>query len=151
MSRFATPQIQWSGQIRFSRVAVTAKLRKLRLVTVTLEWKCWLLLPGASEPRLRSLNRRASSFGLSRYIKQREQPEQSYRLQLEISPTRRNHHGQKTNLYTLVDPVSPPSETVAQQPSLVEAPGTAPGSDKLIALAVYHHSQTDFHRLTPTI
>jgi hypothetical protein len=50
------------------------------------EKKCWLLLPGASEPRLRSLNRRASSFGLSRYIKQREQPEQSYRLQLEISP-----------------------------------------------------------------
>jgi hypothetical protein len=102
--------------------------------------KCWLLLPGASEPRLRSLNRRASSFGLSRYIKQREQPEQSYRLQLEISPTRRNHHGQKTNLYTLVDPVSPPLKSIALQSSLVEAPGTAPGSDKLIALAVYHHS-----------
>ncbi len=55
------------------------------------------------------------SFGLSRYIKQREQPEQSYRLQLEISPTRRNHHGQKTNLYTLVDPVSPPSKRLREK------------------------------------
>ena len=104
--------------------------------------KCRFLLPGTGEPRLKSLNPRASSFGLSRYIKQREQPEQSYRLQLEISPTRRNHHGQKTNLYTLVDPVSPPSEHFALQSVLVEAPGTAPGSDKLIALAVYHHSHS---------
>jgi hypothetical protein len=58
----------------------------MQLETNLFVGKCRFLLPGTGEPRLRSLNPRASSFGLSRYIKQREQTEQSYRLQLENSP-----------------------------------------------------------------
>jgi hypothetical protein len=54
------------------------------------------------------------------------------------------HAERKLTLYALVDPVSPPPETTL--PSglkwlLVEAPGTAPGSDGFITMAVYRHSR----------
>src|SRR5262245_500303 len=55
---------------------------------------------------------------------------------------RRYHPGQKRTLYTLVDPISPPAEAALAIPrSLVEAPGTAPGSDGFIVMAVYRHSR----------
>jgi len=35
------------------------------------------------------------------------------------------------------------SEAFCFQPELVEAPGTAPGSDELIPTSVYRHSRTN--------
>ena len=59
------------------------------------------------------------------------------------------HAEQKHNLYTLVEAVSPPQNALSQAECvLVEAPGTAPGSEKLIIEAIYHHSQLV---LTPKI
>jgi hypothetical protein len=54
--------------------------------------------------------------------------------------------GKKLALYALVDPVSPPPKCSGTQafwnPSiLVEAPGTAPGSEWFIATAIYFHSR----------
>src|ERR1700744_1176836 len=72
---------------------------------------------------------------------------------------RRNHTEKKHALYALVDPVSPPPKPVlismtgksgyrfseyghAQfERILVEAPGTAPGSEWFIATAIYFHSR----------
>src|SRR6201999_2564604 len=72
---------------------------------------------------------------------------------------RRNHTEKKHALYALVDPVSPPPKPVligmtgksgyrfseyghAQfERALVEAPGTAPGSEWFIATAIYFHSR----------
>src|SRR5438105_4060438 len=44
-------------------------------------------------------------------------------------------------LYTLVDPVSPPPKPACSAWILVEAPGTAPGSERFIATSVYRHSR----------
>jgi hypothetical protein len=53
-----------------------------------------------------------------------------------------NHTERKLALYALVDPVSPPSgAAVRRQKDLVEAPGTAPGSDGFITTAIYRHSR----------
>lgn len=57
--------------------------------------------------------------------------------------------GENNPFTTLVDPVSPPSETHPwfREPKsdadafMVEAPGTAPGSDTLIPNRVYRHSR----------
>src|ERR1700753_1912022 len=72
---------------------------------------------------------------------------------------RRNHTEKKHALYALVDPVSPPPKPVlitmtgksgyrfseyghAQfERALVEAPGTAPGSEWFISTAIYFHSR----------
>jgi hypothetical protein len=43
-------------------------------------------------------------------------------------------------LYTPVDPISPPSNTVRER-HVVEAPGTAPGSEWFITTAIYCHSR----------
>src|ERR1700682_5747135 len=43
--------------------------------------------------------------------------------------------------YTLVDPVSPPPKPACSTRILVEAPGTAPGSERFIATSVYRHSR----------
>jgi len=52
---------------------------------------------------------------------------------------------ESTALYTLVDPISPPSDAAgkkfALQRHVVEAPGTAPGSEWFITTAIYRHSQ----------
>src|SRR5437016_4521953 len=43
--------------------------------------------------------------------------------------------------YTLVDPVSPPPKPECSARILVEAPGTAPGSERFITTSVYRHSR----------
>ena len=70
-------------------------------------------MPGACEPRLSRLKAKGFDFGLSRRIKQREQPEHSCHWQLLIGPLRRYHLEQKHTLYALVDPISPPSQAAA--------------------------------------
>ena len=45
------------------------------------------------------------------------------------------------NLYALVDPGSPPKAGAWPEMEMVEAPGTAPGSDGFIAKPVYRHSR----------
>lgn len=75
------------------------------------------------------------------------------------------HAERKITLYTLVDPISPPSTThlvfISQAIGLplylapqtytrgqmldglmVEAPGTAPGSEWFITMSIYRHSET---------
>src|SRR6202042_1080814 len=56
---------------------------------------------------------------------------------------RRNHTEKKHVLYALVDPVSPPPKpaSLVFRWVLVEAPGTAPGSEWFIATAIYFHSR----------
>src|SRR5690606_12762135 len=49
----------------------------------------------------------------------------------------------KSTLYALVDPISPPPQAAASQRPRVEAPGTAPGSDRFIAVFVYRHSRRE--------
>ena len=59
--------------------------------------------------------------------------------------------GKNFDFTTHVDPVSPPYNSINSRISrfnsadyreiLVEAPGTAPGSDTLILQSVYHHSR----------
>ena len=45
------------------------------------------------------------------------------------------------NLYALVDPGSPPKAGKFTGNRMVEAPGTAPGSDGFITKPVYRHSR----------
>ena len=53
------------------------------------------------------------------------------------------------NLYALVDPGSPPQAGALPELEMVEAPGTAPGSDGFIAKPVYRHSrQADSANIT---
>src|SRR6185437_3646419 len=56
-----------------------------------------------------------------------------------------NNTGKKRALYTLVDPISPPPKPAELSGVpwriLVEAPGTAPGSEWFIATAIYFHSR----------
>src|ERR1700744_1280360 len=57
---------------------------------------------------------------------------------------RRNHTEKKRALYALVDPISPPPKPdfrVQKWRVLVEAPGTAPGSEWFIATVIYFHSR----------
>ena len=70
---------------------------------------------------------------------------------------RRNHTEKKRALYALVDPISPPPKLSSHDPEkwvpvfqirscpdwrvLVEAPGTAPGSEWFIATVIYFHSR----------
>ena len=57
---------------------------------------------------------------------------------------RRNHTEKKRALYALVDPISPPPKpafNVRTSRVLVEAPGTAPGSEWFIATVIYFHSR----------
>jgi len=60
---------------------------------------------------------------------------------------RRNHTEKKRVLYALVDPVSPPPKPSGMirksgfRKALVEAPGTAPGSEWFIATVIYFHSR----------
>ncbi len=58
-------------------------------------------------------------------------------------PIRWYHAERKFNLYAVVDPVSPPSDAALHISKLhvVEAPGTAPGSDQFITKTIYRHSQ----------
>jgi hypothetical protein len=49
--------------------------------------------------------------------------------------------GKNRAFTTLVDPVSPPSTPFGERGRMVEAPGTAPGSDTLIPRGVYRHSR----------
>ena len=54
---------------------------------------------------------------------------------------RRNHTEKKRALYALVDPISPPPKAASRRRVLVEAPGTAPGSEWFIATVIYFHSR----------
>jgi hypothetical protein len=49
--------------------------------------------------------------------------------------------GKNRAFTTLVDPVSPPSIPLHERERMVEAPGTAPGSDTLMPRGVYRHSR----------
>src|SRR6266851_8441851 len=65
---------------------------------------------------------------------------------MRLARYRRYHAEQKHALYALVDPISPPPKP--RKPlrfpdgwALVEAPGTAPGSERFITTAIYRHSR----------
>ena len=48
----------------------------------------------------------------------------------------------KHTLYALVDPISPPvAPLLTSGAEMVEAPGTAPGSNGFITMAIYRHSR----------
>jgi hypothetical protein len=40
-----------------------------------------------------------------------------------------------------VEPISPPPKSACLKRAWVEAPGTAPGSERLITMPIYHHSR----------
>src|SRR5437763_17207039 len=98
-----------------------------------------LLLPAATAPRLPELNSLGLQNGLSNCVTQPEQPEHSCRLQLLHSPITAEQYREKAR------PLRPRRSCFAPaEPHLwwawVEAPGTAPGSERLIAAALYFHS-----------
>jgi len=106
------------------------------------KWR--LLLPGASEPRLTVRTIRSSSEAVA-LLRRRDVLPHSCHLQLLRWPDNGGYHAErKHSLYALVDPVSPPSKTIvigSVRLLLVEAPGTAPGSDRFITQAIYRHSR----------
>src|SRR6185437_7148439 len=79
-----------------------------RLIHVLCHLKWRLLLPGASEPRLKLL--RPQGFRSVFRTALRGQGNRSIVVvgNYESGPIRRNHPEQKHALYALVDPVSPP-------------------------------------------
>ena len=118
-----------------------------------MKWR--LLLPGASEPRLTELNPLGLQDGFSDCVTQPEQPEQSCRWQLLQWPDNGGTMPSKSSSFTPSSilfrprrsplPLSLPAcgERV-RVGTWVEAPGTAPGSERFITTSVYRHS-----RVTP--
>src|SRR5436305_14955396 len=106
-----------------------------------MKWR--LLLPGASEPRLTELNPLGLQNGLSNCVTQPEQPEHSCRLQLLHSPITAELYREKTRPLRPRRSCFAPAETRQARlvRVLVEAPGTAPGSEWFIATAIYFHSR----------
>ena len=93
------------------------------------------------DPAWRSLTHQDFRLGLSNCVTQPEQPEHSCRLQLLHSPITAEPYREKTR------PLRPrrswfaPAETHPKERVLVEAPGTAPGSEWFIATVIYFHSR----------
>ena len=81
------------------------------------------------EPRLRPLFRR------------QQRVQRRYRWHLCVALYGGTMPGKNRAFTTLVDPVSPPSIPLAERERMVEAPGTAPGSDTLMPRGVYRHSR----------
>src|SRR5437763_14275383 len=100
-----------------------------------------LLLPAATAPRLPELNSLGLQNGLSNCVTQPEQPEHSCRLQLLHSPITAEQYREKTRPLRPRRSCFAPAETHLCGWALVEAPGTAPGSEWFIAAAIYFHSR----------
>src|SRR5205085_5709912 len=109
--------------------------------TTQMQMKWRLLLPGASEPRLTELNPPGLQDGLSNCVTQPEQPEHSCRLQLLHSPITAEQYREKARPLRPRRSCFAPAETHALWRAWVEAPGTAPGSERFIAAALYFHSR----------
>ena len=120
------------------------------------KWR--LLLPGASEPRLTELNPLGLQTWSFKPLTRPEQPEHSCRLQLVLWPDNGGTMPGKRASFTPSSILFRPrsgSRRGNQQPAvclmpvaalgadleLVEAPGTAPGSDGFITTAIYRHSR----------
>src|SRR3569833_2592962 len=105
------------------------------------KWR--LLLPGASEPRLTAAKTaRACRLGQSSCVTQPEQPEHSCRWQLWNWPDNGGTMPSKSLLFTPSSILFRPRRyrpVVGIQAALVEAPGTATGSDGFITTDVYRH------------
>ena len=105
-----------------------------------IKWR--LLLPGASEPRLTELNPSGLQSGFSNCVTQPEQPEHSCRLQLLHSPITAEPYREKASpLRPRRSCFAPARTRNLPGRALVEAPGTAPGSEWFIAAAIYFHSR----------
>src|SRR5258708_22193818 len=99
------------------------------------------MLPGASVPGLTELSPSGLETWFFKPLTRPEQPEHSCRLQLLHSPITAEPYREKTR------PLRPrrswfaPAETRLLPGALVEAPGTAPGAEWVIATAIYFHSR----------
>ncbi len=94
-------------------------------------------MPGTSEPRLKVQPLR-TCFGLVTQLTLRFRPLQSYRLQLQFKPDNGGTMPSKKAPFTPSSILFRPHQNQVIQ-ALVEAPGTAPGSEWFISMSVYRH------------
>src|SRR5215813_14396079 len=104
----------------------------------SLKWR--LLLPGASEPRLTELNPSGLYIGLSNRLRGLSNRSIVVIGNYEFGPISAVPCRAKARPLRPRRSYFAPAETCARR-ALVEAPGTAPGSDGFIATAIYRHSR----------
>src|SRR5215813_7536868 len=104
----------------------------------SLKWR--LLLPGASEPRLTELNPSGLYIGLSNRLRGLSNRSIVVVGNYECGPISAVPCRAKARPLRPRRSYFAPAETCARR-ALVEAPGTAPGSDRFIATAIYRHSR----------
>src|SRR5215468_10667506 len=121
-----------SGAFRFRDRITTRKWRHRRVMPKHMVTKWRLLLPGASEPRLTLLRRQDFKSVFQTALRGLSHRSIVVIGNYEIGPITAEPCRAKAR------PLRPRRSCFAP---VVEAPGTAPGSDRFITTAIYRHSR----------